>query len=256
MPPIFDESENNIGKAVLGPRMALRRATARRGPAKSVSHRARWPRSRSPRCEERGRSGYRFERLGADRDPDHALKPLGLLWPDQRLSMHASPSSRIRTGGQFSCSKHRDGKCPRTRVTPSLTAMGKDERINFCVRLCPSRVGQVHGSSLREDGHLQATLTKPLARPSRELSRWDRDSDREDDPCLIPFATASRWRSGIAKASSPSLLSNDRRAVAASLPRAVSWFEIPLGLHHPVGESRNGFRVWRTHGMRLTRTCP
>ena len=62
---------------------------------------------------ERGRSGYRFERLGADRDPDHALKPLGLLWPDQRLSMHASPSSRIRTGGRFSCSKHRDGKCPR-----------------------------------------------------------------------------------------------------------------------------------------------
>ena len=49
---------------------------------------------------------------------------------------------------------------------------GQGRASDFAVRLCASRMSQVHGPSLREDRHLQATLRKSPARPSRELSRW------------------------------------------------------------------------------------
>jgi hypothetical protein len=42
---------------------------------------------------------------------------------------------------------------------------------DFGVRLCASRIGEVHEPSLREDRRLQATLRQSSARPSRELSR-------------------------------------------------------------------------------------
>ena len=109
--------------------------------------------------------------------------------------------------------------------TSSLTAMGKDERTI-------SVSGYVHRELVK---YMDRAFEKTVIykRHSRnhlldqvESFRVGIETATARTTYLIPFATASRWRSGIAKASSPSLLSNDRRAVAASLPRA-SWFESP-----------------------------
>jgi hypothetical protein len=69
---------------------------------------------------------------------------------------------------------------PARAIDSKLTAMGKDER-------AISVSGYVHRElvkcteSRREDGHLQATLTRPPGRPSRELSRRRSRQRREDD---------------------------------------------------------------------------
>ena len=77
---------------------------------------------------------------------------------------------------------------------------GQGRARDFCVRLCPSRVGQVHGPSLREDGHLQAALAKPRSTKSRAFALATETATARTT-YSTPFATASRWRSGIAKAS-------------------------------------------------------
>ena len=115
----------------------------------------------------------------ADRRGDAGnLVASGLRSPRRTCSAVSCPprlDRRLHRGQELG-----DGSLAASIATANARAPGRLEAHrdgqgrarDFCVRLCPSRVGQVHGPSLREDSHLQAALTKPPALLGREVSRW------------------------------------------------------------------------------------
>ena len=64
----------------------------------------------------------------------------------------SAPSSRTSIPGQFCSNKPCGGKCPRAQDELEAHRDGQGRTRDFGVRLCASRIRQVHGPSLREDG--------------------------------------------------------------------------------------------------------
>ena len=98
-----------------------------------------------------------------------------------RYEARWAPSSRTRTRGQFSCSKHGGDKCPRDAIESKLTAMGKDER-------AISVSGYVHRGLVKyTDRAFEKTVIYKRHSRNHLLDQvesfrvGDRESDREDD---------------------------------------------------------------------------